>query len=352
MNDKTNSICRRRQLSRRLWCVLTSLLMITGAGIASANPTGFSGQATVVRANVLGIETVLVDTGPLPEEGGAASETLLEYPIPGLADPLNGALQAEVLHAATVGQGNQSRSEASVAEMSLSLGGHTISAALLQARATARCQGGQASVSGSSEIASLVVNGTPIVVSGAPNQTVEVGTLRIVINEQQVFTEGGIGDITVNALHVTVRNPLDNSVVADVVISSAHADIHCAGPPPVGKDFVTGGGWIIGASGSKANFAIAGGIKKNNALWGHLTYLDHGLRLKVKGSGVTAYFITGPTSRRIEGTCMINGAAGSYEVDVSDNGEPGRDDTFTIRLSNGYTASGNLQGGNIQLHTP
>jgi hypothetical protein len=35
---------------------------------------------------------------------------------------------------------------------------------------------------------------------------------------------------------------------------------------------------------------------------------------------------------------------------VSDNGEPGRNDTFAIRLSNGYHASGSLSGGNIQLH--
>jgi len=37
-------------------------------------------------------------------------------------------------------------------------------------------------------------------------------------------------------------------------------------------------------------------------------------------------------------------------VDVADNGEPGRDDTFSLKLSNGYTASGKLAGGNIQLH--
>jgi hypothetical protein len=42
---------------------------------------------------------------------------------------------------------------------------------------------------------------------------------------------------------------------------------------------------------------------------------------------------------------------GSYDIDVADNGEPGRGDTFTITLSNGYTARGTLGGGNIQLHT-
>ena len=51
----------------------------------------------------------------------------------------------------------------------------------------------------------------------------------------------------------------------------------------------------------------------------------------------------------------VNGHRGfTYQVDVSDNGEPGTNDTFSIRLSNGgveiYSASGKLEGGNIQLH--
>jgi len=68
---------------------------------------------------------------------------------------------------------------------------------------------------------------------------------------------------------------------------------------------------------------------------------------------VTAYAVVDTTTRHIEGTAEINGQSGfTYQVDVSDNGEPGRNDTFMIRLSNGYVASGNLQGGNIQLHMP
>jgi hypothetical protein len=57
--------------------------------------------------------------------------------------------------------------------------------------------------------------------------------------------------------------------------------------------------------------------------------------------------------RHIKGTAEVNGQSGfTYEVDVTDKGEPGRDDVFTIRLSNGYAASASLSGGNIQLHTP
>jgi hypothetical protein len=130
-------------------------------------------------------------------------------------------------------------------------------------------------------------------------------------------------------------------------------------PPTVCKDFVTGGGWILLSHGGKGTFGVTGGIK-HGKLWGHLTYVDHGAKgakgskvkdMKVKGTGVTSYLVVNATTRHIEGTAEINGKAGyTYQVDVVDNGEPGRGDMFSLRLSNGYTVSGYLAGGNIQLH--
>ena len=316
------------------------------ADLTSSSRTTFSGDARVIQATVLGLPTIIVgEAGPLDESGGAKEFSLLTI-SPG---ETGGILSADVVHAATVGQGNHSRAEASVADASLNVAGNTIQADVLSSRAEARCDGtGGASASGSSEILGLVVNGRAITVSGDPNQTETIDGIKVVINEQSGSTSGNGADITVNALHVTVSNPLTGQL-ADVVISSSHADITCAAcSSPIG-DFVTGGGWITGPSGGRANFAVAGGMK-NGGLWGHLTYIDHGAGgPKVKGTGVTAYRGTG-TSRHIEGTADIDGASGTYAVDVADNGEPGRNDTFSLKLSNGYTASGNLAGGNIQLH--
>ena len=73
----------------------------------------------------------------------------------------------------------------------------------------------------------------------------------------------------------------------------------------------------------------------------------------MKGTGVTEYVVVDAVTRHIEGTAEIDGQGGfTYQVDVSDNGEPGRNDTFSLTLSNGYRASGRLEGGNIQLHQP
>lgn len=335
-------------LVSRRWCAVAASFLLVGLLVwptatgAQAGSTTFSGQASVVKASVLGSTIVVSDTGPLPPSGGAQEASLLTVSVPNL-------LTAGVAHATTIGQADRSRSEASLADLNLNVAGNSISASFIMARAIAVCCSVGPSVTGSSLLAGLVINGQAIVVSEAPNQTIPLpaGAGKVVINEQ---TSQGAGDITVNALHVVVNG------VADVIVSSAHADITCAGPPPCGgaNDFVTGGGWITGTpSGARANFGVADGTK-NGMLWGHLTYIDHGPNgPKVKGTGVTAYVATSTLTRHIEGTAEINGQGGfTYNVDVTDNGEPGTNDMFAISLSNGYSASGTLRGGNIQLHVP
>jgi hypothetical protein len=327
------------------WGVIIAALLVVPAFAATpalADSTQFSGQATGVRATVAGLGPVtLSDTGPLPAEGGQKETSLLSANVPGL-------LTANVFHSSTIGQGDRSRSKASVADLNLTVAGNTIGASFLMARATAVCgPNNSSSVSGDSEIAELVINGQTISVGTDPNQTIPLplDTGKVIINEQS----GNSSDITVNALHVIVYG------VADVIVASAHADVRCLGKPVCdpSKDFVTGGGWIVPPSGSKANFAVAGGLK-NGQFWGHLQYIDHGKGMKVKGTALTAYQIVDETLRHIEGNCEIDGVSGyTYVIDVADQGEPGRGaDVFSIKLSNGYGASDKLAGGNIQIHTP
>lgn len=306
---------------------------------ASAASNTFSGRATVVDAAVAGQHIVLADTGPVSASGGSLEASLLDASVPGL-------LSAQVLHASTVAQGDNARSMASVADLALTVAGSSISASFVRASARASCGGAKASVSGSSEVVALTINGSTTTVSGEVGQTVPLpGGGSVIINEQTTGTSanGSGGEITVTALHVIVPG------LADVIVSRAHADIACAGQSTCDKDFTTGGGWIM--TSGRDTFAVAGGIK-NGSFWGHLQYIDHGTGMRVKGTGVTAYAVTGATSRHMSGTAEVNGVGGfTYDVDVADNGEPGRNDTFSISLSNGYTAAGALRGGNIQLHT-
>jgi hypothetical protein len=322
-----------------------ALLLVISLGFSSEAraEVKFSGQATGAKVTLIGLSpVVLSDTGPLPESGGALEASLLDVEVPGV-------LSATVLHATTVGQGDRSRSEASAAEVSISVNGNTIGAGFLMSRAEAACTAAGPAVQGGSEVVALVINGIPVTVGTEPNFTIDLpGGGKIIINEQKEVINDNKADISVTALHVIIPG------VADIEVAKAHADVICGGGPDCAgkKDFITGGGWIMTLGGSKGTFGVGGGLK-NGELWGHLVYIDHGTKMRVKGTAVTGYHVTGPTSRRIEGDCEINGAAGTYTVDVSDMGEPGKGmDTFSLRLSGGYTASGNLSGGNIQLHNP
>ena len=70
--------------------------------------------------------------------------------------------------------------------------------------------------SGSSILSNLWINGTPITVTGAPNQAVWVPGGQVIINEQTISSTG---TATVNALHVAIPG------VVDMVIASATAGI-------------------------------------------------------------------------------------------------------------------------------
>jgi hypothetical protein len=169
-----------------------------------------TGQARAVRATVFsllgGTTTVLADTGALGGPSDALHASALTGNVPSL-------LSGETLHATTIGWPDQVASEASLGALALSVAGTTIGADVVMARALAVLGGTGVGVS---DIANLSINGAPIPVSGAPNQTIFIPGGRVVINEQQT----SLTSTVVNALHVIVYG------VADVVIASATAGIH------------------------------------------------------------------------------------------------------------------------------
>ncbi|MDB6024926.1 MAG: hypothetical protein JWM68_1149 [Verrucomicrobiales bacterium] len=152
------------------------------------------------------------------------------------------------------------------------------------------------------------------------------------------------------ALTAVIVQALDGSDLQTIIIEVPTPT------PPACDDFLTGGGWVITSSGAKANFGVQGGIRKG-AYWGGLNYVDHGTRLHVKATAVTAYITLTENTREIHYDVKINGVAGTAVVTVTDQAEPGTHDTFQIVLSTGYSAGGELGGtqkkgggGNIQLH--
>src|SRR2546427_556162 len=89
--------------------------------------------------------------------------------------------------------------------------------------ASSTTDNGSATISASSEIAALTINGQTVTVTGEANQTVRLPMIgKIVINEQFVSAREGDGDVTVNALHVALVDPLTKNGT-DLIVASAHA---------------------------------------------------------------------------------------------------------------------------------
>ena len=125
----------------------------------------------------------------------------------------------------------------------------------------------------------------------------------------------------------------------------------CQPPASTPGAKVTAGGWI-NVAGGKGTFGLTAQVKENGTPSGHLTYEDHGLQNRsVKSTAITAVVVSG-NCVQILGTATVNGAGSfGFQLQVCDNGEPGKDaDTFQIDMSDGYTASGTLRGGNVQNH--
>ena len=353
----------------------------------------YSGEATVVHAEVLApvVNVNVVEVGPLPPQGGSDAEILASVNIPGV-------LNAGIAHAVTVGSGYWAFSQAEVADVDLglklaTLATLTVSADVLKADTKAKCHQGGVNLSGKSVVTNLRVNlinkGRPIVITGAPNQTINVLNLaKIVINEQVVTGN----HIEVNALHVTVLPLIPGKPLADVVISHAESDIEgcptnpepqcpdpnnpacppvcpgdvrCACPNPLRtdcpvcpvKDFVTGGGYVlktVNGTTYKVNFATHGGRSDDGS------FRSSGFNVNdkspggphIKDTSIFAYDGTGVT-RTLGFYC--NGTSNPVcTITVTDNGEPGTSDKWHLQ-SGGESwgsTSAFIAGGNIQLHKP
>jgi len=155
---------------------------------------------------LFGTTAVLADTGTLV--AGTSDVLQASDTAGGIASALTG----EVLHAVTIGYPDQIDSEASLAAFALNLAGTSIGADFVMSRATAVVGNSV----GASNIDGLAINGVPIWVSGAPNQTIGIPGGLLVLNEQQTLPDG---TLVVNALHAIV------SGVADVAVASSMAGL-------------------------------------------------------------------------------------------------------------------------------
>ena len=173
-------------------------------------PTGsassVTGSASALSATILGMTTALGSTGTLSGVNDSRDASMVVGSLPA-------GVVGETLSASTISWTDQVASEASLANLNMTVAGIGITADFVMAQAS---QALGAAGSGSSAISNLAVNGVPINITGAPNQTVAIPGGVVTINEQMISATGAA---VVNAVHVTVAG------VADVVIASATAGI-------------------------------------------------------------------------------------------------------------------------------
>jgi hypothetical protein len=87
-----------------------------------------------------------------------------------------------------------------------------------------------------------------------------------------------------------------------------------------------------GRQGDRGNLQVVFHGKPTRQLHGRIT--------DVSGSGDTV---------TLRGT-LKGRSGGSFTAVVTDRGEPGRKDSFSLTTSTGLRAEGRLSGGNIQVH--
>ena len=326
---------------------------------SSAWPSGaqamsFGGQSTGVQATVPAAGVVIkAASGQLPPSGGEVDASLLSGDIPGSATGGAVALSAGTLHSVVVGL-DETDAEASLANVSLTISGNGITTDFMMARSNASCGPGPA-VTGSSELANLVINGQAITVTGNPNQTVALPNGTVIINQQLPSLSGTSGELSVMALHVTTIDTITHQVLADVMLAIADAQIDCqAGSGPAGKA-TTGGGWItVTPGGGKGTFGVVGAIRQDATFSGHLVYINHDTDFRVQSTSIESVTPSCQGSvpqSQIVGSGNSNFGPVGFTVTVTDAGEPGSSDTFTIEVSGavGDFQSGTLGGGNIQV---
>jgi Bacterial Ig-like domain (group 1) len=111
---------------------------------------------------------------------------------------------------------------------------------------------------------------------------------------------------------------------------------------------VTGGGQIM-PGGNKVTFGF--NAKSDGGLRGECNVVDLATRRHIKCTDATALVVVG-NEAWIYGNARDEGTPTTYVIHVVDNDEPGRGhDTFSISTTSGYSASGTLTSGNIQVHS-
>lgn len=225
-------VSRIRQ-PRIVAAMLVSIMAVAVAGEASAQAAGnFTCRASALRAELPTGTTLLEPVASNRPNDPCVSDSdgLLSLN----ANVLGIGIRTAALQSSTSATPTGATSKASVLDARISqLLGTSVRITVARSEASVSCVNGSPAFSSSSEVVGLTVNGAPVVVTGAPNQSVLGGLL--ILNQRIVTADR----ITRRAAVVTLGGLLR------VVVAESIADVSgnpCAPPPPQCSDGIDNDG--------------------------------------------------------------------------------------------------------------
>lgn len=119
--------------------------------------------------------------------------------------------------------------------------------------------------------------------------------------------------------------------------------------PPTTSGHVTGGGFIGDVVDEWVSFGF-NAKSDGSTVKAQCSVSDRSAGIAIKCLDATSLTQTA-THATFVGNARVDGEPTTYRIDVNDAGGPAAGgDTFTIQTTSGFTASGVLAGGNIQIH--
>jgi hypothetical protein len=378
-----------------VWTVrIAAIALVSGLAVQSANahPDSVSGGAFGASATAGAATVSPTPNATLPTSGGM---TAVEAPGLNVPDVVStDALRAISTGAISENPSTGSHGPATAAQSLATVQNVNILNGLITARLVVPMSSSTAdgytasSSSAGSALIDLVVNGASYGDTPAPNTRIEIPGVGTLIANEQVAGGDGVGNstLTVNMLHLILKDPLTGLTTGDIVVGSAKSGVYSPPfvpahvTPPEGCVFYTGGGRIDAITPlSRQDFGTFGfNATTRNAPngcgpHGQLEYQDHhydfnihGISADITGEDGTCALFAGRARVRQGDTTLVGpnpDGTFDYSARACDNGEPGvGTDTFNILVPGVYDStacgppcvSGNknivLSGGNIQRH--
>jgi hypothetical protein len=173
------------------------------------------------------------------------------------------------------------------------------------------------------------------------------------LKPRSVFTTSALAAaLAVSGAHAQTDQS-DDATPTSTQRAVAQATATPSGTPPPQID---GEGTIAGPRGRQAQFFITDVENEQvtpRFLEGEFGYSDHKSRITFTTGRIQTVTING-NQGAFTGTAQIGGKHKQqvqFTVTVTANQTPATNDTFSIQLSNGYTASGSLTSGSISIRT-